>query len=86
METAKPPFAYDKLIFELSVPGRFAYSLPDCDVPGEDPAALVPERYLRTDPAALPEVSEVDVVRHYTRLSRMNFGVDTHFYPWAPAR
>ncbi|MBI2467708.1 MAG: aminomethyl-transferring glycine dehydrogenase subunit GcvPB, partial [Candidatus Rokubacteria bacterium] len=72
---------YDTLIFELSVPGRVGYSLPDADVPEADPARLLPSKHLRARPAALPEVSEFDVVRHYTRLSRMNYGVDTHFYP-----
>jgi len=73
--------AYDKLIFELSSPGRFAYSLPESDVPDSDPAALLPKAHLRERPAELPEVSEVDVIRHYSRLSQMNYGVDTHFYP-----
>jgi glycine cleavage system P protein (glycine dehydrogenase) subunit 2 len=72
---------YDKLIFELSVPGRVGHSLPEADVPEADPARLLPAQHLRTPPAGLPEVSEFDVVRHYTRLSRMNYGVDTHFYP-----
>ena len=79
MHAAKP--AYDKLIFELSSPGRFAYSLPESDVPDGDPAALLPKAHLRDHPAELPEVSEVDVIRHYSRLSQMNYGVDTHFYP-----
>src|SRR5262245_6837607 len=79
MHTAKP--AYDKLIFELSRPDRHAYSLPESDVPVADPAQLLPAQYLRAEPAALPEVSEVDVIRHYSRLSQMNYGVDTHFYP-----
>ena len=79
MHTAKP--AYDKLIFELSRPGRHAYSLPESDVPVSDPAQLLPEAHLREKPAELPEVSEVDVIRHYSRLSQMNYGVDTHFYP-----
>jgi len=71
--------SYDKLVFELSSPGRRGYSLPECDVPtGAD---VVPAKYRRKDAAALPEVSEFDVVRHYSRLSRMNYGVDTHFYP-----
>jgi glycine dehydrogenase subunit 2 len=69
------------LIFELSKPGRTAYSLPECDVPEADPAEGIPAGLLRTVPAALPEVSEVDVVRHYTELSRRNFGVDNGFYP-----
>ena len=73
--------AYDKLIFELSVPGRVGYSLPAADVPEHDLGRLLPPAHLRARPAALPEVSELDVVRHYTRLSRMNYGVDTHFYP-----
>ncbi len=73
--------AYDKLIFELSSPGRYAYSLPECDVPEADPAAHLPAAHLRRSPAELPEVSEVDVIRHYSRLSQMNYGVDTNFYP-----
>ena len=52
--------AYDKLIFELSVPGRVGYSLPEADVPEADPARLLPARHLRTAPPALPEVSEFD--------------------------
>src|SRR2546425_4534057 len=72
---------YDKLIFELSAPGRFAFSLPETDVPVADVKTLVPAKYLRTKPPELPEVSEVDVVRHYSRLSQLNYGVDTHFYP-----
>jgi glycine dehydrogenase subunit 2 len=71
--------AYDKLVFELSSPGRVGYSLPASDVPMKTDA--VPAKYRRKDAAALPEVSEFDVVRHYSRLSRMNYGVDTHFYP-----
>jgi glycine cleavage system P protein (glycine dehydrogenase) subunit 2 len=72
---------YDKLIFELSSPGRIAFSLPEPDVPVTDLRTLIPPRYLRQRPAELPEVSEVDVVRHYSRLSQLNYGVDTHFYP-----
>ncbi|MCM3269486.1 aminomethyl-transferring glycine dehydrogenase subunit GcvPB [Paenibacillus elgii] len=69
------------LIFELSQPGRVAYSLPACDVPETEAAELVPSHMLRSEPAALPEVYEVDVIRHYTELSRLNFGVDNGFYP-----
>jgi glycine dehydrogenase subunit 2 len=74
---------HDKaLIFELSHPGRVAYSLPACDVPEETPIdALIPGAYLRKQPAELPEVYEVDVIRHYTALSRRNFGIDNGFYP-----
>src|SRR5437016_163594 len=72
---------YDKLIFEMSSPGRVASSRPEPDVPVADVRALIPARYLRRTAAELPEVSEVDVVRHYSRLSQLNYGVDTHFYP-----
>ena len=70
---------YDRLIFELSKPGRRAYTLPASADPGARFA--IPSGLLRSAPPALPEVSEVDVVRHYTNLSQMNFGVDTGFYP-----
>ncbi|PYN29734.1 MAG: aminomethyl-transferring glycine dehydrogenase subunit GcvPB, partial [Candidatus Rokuibacteriota bacterium] len=73
--------AYDKLIFELSSPGRVAWSLPEADVPVSDARTLLPAQHVRKDAPRLPEVSELDVVRHYSRLSRMNYGVDTHFYP-----
>lgn len=69
------------LIFELSKPGRVAYSLPDCDVPEAEISEWIPECMLRTKPAELPEVYEVDVIRHYTELSRRNFGIDNGFYP-----
>ncbi len=70
------------LIFERSHPGRVAYSLPPLDVPTVPLETLVPERFRRTDHlAGLPEVSEVDVVRHFTRLSRWNYGVDVGLYP-----
>jgi glycine cleavage system P protein (glycine dehydrogenase) subunit 2 len=72
---------YDQLVFELSSAGRVGYSLPECDVPVTEPSALIPAEHLRSAPAELPEVSELDVVRHYSRLSQMNYGVDTHFYP-----
>jgi glycine dehydrogenase subunit 2 len=73
--------SYDRLIFELSSPGRIGYSLAECDVDVAAARAAIPAGYLRSQPPALPEVSEFDVVRHYSRLSQMNYGVDTHFYP-----
>ncbi|MBD5341147.1 MAG: aminomethyl-transferring glycine dehydrogenase subunit GcvPB [Bacteroides sp.] len=71
---------YDKLIFELSRPGRKGYELP-ADKYETDAIAGIPADLLRTQPLELPEVSELDVVRHYTNLSSKNFGVDTGFYP-----
>jgi glycine dehydrogenase subunit 2 len=66
------------VIFEKSVPGRCGVNLPATDVPV---AGDVPEAYRRGRDAELAELSELDVVRHFTALSRMNFGVDTGFYP-----
>ncbi|MDE6637540.1 MAG: aminomethyl-transferring glycine dehydrogenase subunit GcvPB [Muribaculaceae bacterium] len=71
---------YDKLIFELSRPGRVGYELPKNEF-GTDGEKEIPSDLLRTQPLDLPEVSELDVVRHYTNLSNKNFGVDTGFYP-----
>jgi len=72
---------YNKLIIEISKEGRKAYSLPKLDVPDIDLTEIFPENYLRSAAPKLPEVSELDVIRHYTALSNKNFGVDTGFYP-----
>ncbi|HYE82290.1 MAG TPA: aminomethyl-transferring glycine dehydrogenase subunit GcvPB [Clostridia bacterium] len=72
---------YNKLIFEISKEGRKAYSLPPCDVPEVSLESMLPGSLQRGSEAELPEVSEVDVVRHYTNLSNKNYGVDTGFYP-----
>jgi glycine dehydrogenase subunit 2 len=71
----------EPLIFEISKPDRRAYSLPVLDVPAKSIEQLLPESELRKKPADLPEVSEIDVVRHFTRLSQLNHGVDIGFYP-----
>jgi glycine dehydrogenase subunit 2 len=70
----------EPLIFERSRPGRTSFSLPPLDVPEKPLDSLVP-RELHAGELDLPEVSEVDLVRHFTRLSGMNFGVDLGFYP-----
>lgn len=67
------------LLFELGKPGRKAIDLPACDVPLAE--NLMPTKYLRTAKAALPEISQLELMRHYTQLSNRNFGVDTGFYP-----
>ena len=67
----------EKLLFELSDPGRVGFSLPELDVP----AMLPDETLCREELTDFPELSEVDVVRHYTRLSTWNYGVDSGFYP-----
>ena len=71
---------YDKLIFEISRPGRVGYSLPKSDLVDYMVTSL-PSNLLRDEAAELPEVSELDVVRHYTNVSNKNFGVETGFYP-----
>ena len=71
----------EPLIFEQGSPGRVGYSLPPCDVPEKKPEALIPPHLLRGPIPGLPEVSEVDVVRHYTRISQWNYGIDLGFYP-----
>ena len=67
-----------QLIYEKSVTGRRGVMLPKSDVP---PAAGLPQNLLRSETAGLPELSELDLVRHFTNLSRLNFSVDTNFYP-----
>lgn len=72
---------YDKLIFELSHKGRKAYRLPPLDVEDVKLEDIIPEEYLSDDELDFPELSEVDVIRHYTNLSTKNYGVDAGFYP-----
>jgi glycine dehydrogenase subunit 2 len=69
------------VIFERGAKGRIGYSLPPSDVPDVPLDAILPEAYRRREPAGLPEVSELDVVRHYTALSHRNFSIDEGFYP-----
>ena len=71
----------EKLIFEKGAPGRRAATMPAMDVPAESLESVIPAGMLRQEPAPLPEVSEIEIVRHYTHLSQRNFGVDTGFYP-----
>ncbi len=71
----------ESLIFEKGIPGHRGSHLPTAGVPAADPAVLLPGVPLREEPPSLPEVAEPQVVRHYTRLSRLNYCVDTGFYP-----
>ena len=67
-----------KLIYDKSQPGRTGVNVSPSDVPT---SIHLKDELLRNDDANLPELSELDVVRHFTELARMNFGVDTNFYP-----
>ncbi|GBF11003.1 aminomethyl-transferring glycine dehydrogenase subunit GcvPB [Tepidibacillus infernus] len=69
------------LIFELSKPGRVAYSLPELDIPEIPIDELLPKEVIRENPPEFPELSELDLMRHYTELSQRNHGVDSGFYP-----
>jgi glycine dehydrogenase subunit 2 len=68
-------------IFERGAPGRRAFRPPATGVPEVDPELLLPPRMRRAEPARLPEVSEPEIVRHYVRLSKRNFDLDSGFYP-----
>ncbi|HET7349023.1 MAG TPA: aminomethyl-transferring glycine dehydrogenase subunit GcvPB, partial [Acidobacteriaceae bacterium] len=68
------------LSFEKSAPGKKAYRLPPLDVPEVDPAALLGEAQ-RTQSAELPELSEIEIIRHFTRLSTWNYAIDLGMYP-----
>ncbi|WP_085508846.1 aminomethyl-transferring glycine dehydrogenase subunit GcvPB [Thalassobacillus devorans] len=69
------------LIFEHSQESRTGFSLPEMDVPEVDLTDMFDERYIRETEADLPEVSELQIMRHYTALSTRNHGVDSGFYP-----
>src|SRR5580698_8088065 len=71
-----------ELIFELSHPTRRCHRLPACDVPSSQPlGTLIPQEHLASEPPPLPEVGEIDLIRHYTNLSARNMSIDTNFYP-----
>ncbi len=75
------PDRTEPLIFDKSMSGHHGTDLPPVGVPGRTVADLLPGVALRADAPRLPEVSELQVVRHYTRLSHLNHSVDTGFYP-----
>ena len=66
-------------VFEKGAPGRRAFVCPEMDVPRAE--GLLPDRLRRSEPPALPELSEPEIVRHYVNLSKRNFDLDSGFYP-----
>ncbi len=68
-------------IYERSKPGRRAFVAPEAGVPERSLDELIPARLRRTEPAKLPELAEPEIVRHYNRISKRNFDLDTGFYP-----
>ena len=75
------PSQNEDLLFEISSPGKKGYQLPALDVPAVDPAAALGAENTRTRIEGFPEVSEVDVIRHFTRLSTWNYAIDLGLYP-----
>src|SRR5215469_11313520 len=71
----------EALLFERSSPGKRAYQLPELDVPAVDPAEAMGEENVRGEIAEFPEVSEVEAIRHFTRLSTWNYAIDHGMYP-----
>jgi glycine dehydrogenase subunit 2 len=69
------------LLFESSRPGRGTAVLPGSDVPDQPLASMIPDAHRAASPPALPELAELDVVRHYTNLSALNMSIDSNFYP-----
>src|SRR4051794_27139697 len=69
------------LLFESSRPGRTTAILPDPDVPDRPLSSLIPDVHRADAPPPLPELSELDIVRHYTNLSTLNMSIDSNFYP-----
>jgi glycine dehydrogenase subunit 2 len=70
-----------RTIFQKGAPGRRAFTCPELDVPPIDVGELLPERFRRSTPPRLPEVSEPEIVRHYVGISKRNFDLDSGFYP-----
>lgn len=70
-----------KTIFEKSLPGHRGVTLPEAGVPFVDPAEDIPAHLLRQEAAALPELTELETMRHYLELSRKNHAIDVGFYP-----
>jgi glycine dehydrogenase subunit 2 len=70
----------EALSFEKSAPGKRAYKLPPLDVPAVDAASLLGDA-ARTETAGLPELSEIEIIRHFTRLSTWNYAIDLGMYP-----
>src|SRR5579862_9202315 len=71
----------EPLLFERSSPGKRAYQLPELDVPAVDAAEALGEGNVRTEIEGFPEVSEVETIRHFTRLSTWNYAIDYGMYP-----
>ncbi len=80
--TARTHISQDEpLVFELSSPGKRAWQLPELDVPPVDPEQVLGQDRVRAEIEGFPEISEVEAVRHFTRLSTWNYAIDLGLYP-----
>src|SRR5262245_32532077 len=70
-----------QLLFELTKRGRRTHRLPACDVPAKPAGDLLPAGAVADTPPPLPEVGEIDLIRHFVNLSTRNMSIDTNFYP-----
>jgi glycine dehydrogenase subunit 2 len=75
------PTQNEALLFEMSSPGKKGYQLPELDVPAVDPKKALGAKNVRAEIDGFPEVSEVEVIRHFTRLSTWNYAIDLGLYP-----
>ena len=75
------PNQNEQLLLEISSPGKSGYQLPELDVPPVDPAQALGAANTRAEIEGFPEVSEVDAIRHFTRLSTWNYSIDLGMYP-----
>jgi len=80
MKVRPHPTQNEALLFEKSSPGKRAYKLPPLDVPAVNAAALLGAAH-RATPGELPELSEIEIIRHFTRLSTWNYAIDLGMYP-----
>src|SRR5215470_10749529 len=71
----------ERVIFEAGSPGRRAFDLPQLDVPATPISELIPPELLRKEVTGMPQLSEVDVIRHFTRMSTWNYHIDLGLYP-----
>src|SRR5579859_1816995 len=71
----------EALLFEIGSPGKIGYQLPSLDVPAVDAGAALGQENVRAEIEGFPEVSEVEAIRHFTRLSTWNYAIDLGLYP-----
>ena len=81
LKVRQHPSQNEGLIFEKSAPGKRGMELPPLDVPAVDPAKALGSEFTRDAIEGFPEVSEIEVIRHFTRLSTWNYAIDLGMYP-----